>query len=361
MIDIIIPAYNNHSTIEQALCSLSMQINRDELQVIILNDGGKDYSEIIKIFSRWLNIKEIQNSLNEGPGFARNKALNNSNSEYVMFMDADDTFISSYAIAEMKNIMDENPNICFTMSNIVELQIDSNNKKLTPNKIEPNLTVLFGKMYRRQFLTKYNIRFQTSCFTEDLGFNTLCALFARKENEEDSIAVYSADATYVWTYNKNSFSRGIGNEYGEQFCIPGYIYNHLEILKQLEENNFSLEEYLNLLIVILFTIYIQYNSILTLETKKDKLILFYAEELSRHFFYKYYHLIRQSISSEEYTQQCINIINETQNQQRKQIHLKISLDEFVELMFSKTPKENLNYLHFEQELLHNKQLRGFYK
>jgi len=356
MIDVIIPAYNNHTTIEQTLCSLVMQVNRKELQIIISNDGGKDYSDIIKIFSRWLNIKEINSTINQGPGYARNLALKNSNSEYVVFMDADDTLMSSYILEEMKSIMDSNSNICFIMSDIIELQKDLENKYLA-NRLSPTLSVLFGKMYRRSFLEENNIYFQTRCFTEDLGFNTLCAMYANKVSKEQGVVIYTNDPSYVWTWNSRSFSRNIGEEiYGKQFCIPGYIYNHLEILKKLENDKFLLENYLDLLIIILFTIYFQYNFLLNhMQENKNRLIVLYTEELSRHFFYKYYKIIKEMVSEEEYNQQYTNIFNATQEQQGEKLLLQVTLDDFINLMFSKPINDNLNYLDFEQELLYEKQ------
>ena len=41
MIDVIIPAYNSQDTIIRTLSSIAMQLNRDELKVTIVNDGGK--------------------------------------------------------------------------------------------------------------------------------------------------------------------------------------------------------------------------------------------------------------------------------------------------------------------------------
>ena len=50
MIDVIIPAYNSHDTIIRTLSSIAMQLNKNELKVTIVNDGGKDYSDIVKTF-----------------------------------------------------------------------------------------------------------------------------------------------------------------------------------------------------------------------------------------------------------------------------------------------------------------------
>ena len=48
MIDVIIPAYNSQDTIIRTLSSIAMQLNRDELKVTIVNDGGNDYKDIVE-------------------------------------------------------------------------------------------------------------------------------------------------------------------------------------------------------------------------------------------------------------------------------------------------------------------------
>ena len=59
MIDVIIPAYNAHKTIEQTLTSIAFQSIVDKLNVYIINDYGKDYKEIIEYYSNFMNIKEL--------------------------------------------------------------------------------------------------------------------------------------------------------------------------------------------------------------------------------------------------------------------------------------------------------------
>ena len=67
MIDIIIPAYNSQDTIIRTLSSIAMQLNREELVVTIVNDGGNDYKDIVNIFKPILNIQEIGYEQNFGP------------------------------------------------------------------------------------------------------------------------------------------------------------------------------------------------------------------------------------------------------------------------------------------------------
>ena len=60
MIDIIIPAYNAHNTIEKTLLSIVMQNICDKVKVYIVNDNSEqNYSLIIKKFENFLNIKFV--------------------------------------------------------------------------------------------------------------------------------------------------------------------------------------------------------------------------------------------------------------------------------------------------------------
>lgn len=101
MIDIIIPAYNSHDTIIRTLSSIAMQLNRNDLIVTIVNDGGKDYQDIVEIFKPLINIKEIGYEENRGPGYARQYGVDNTSAEFITFIDADDTFMEACSLSLM--------------------------------------------------------------------------------------------------------------------------------------------------------------------------------------------------------------------------------------------------------------------
>lgn len=67
MIDVIIPAYNAHSTIVRTLSSIAMQLNRNELKVTIVNDGGEGYEDLVNLFKPILDVQEISYKENRGP------------------------------------------------------------------------------------------------------------------------------------------------------------------------------------------------------------------------------------------------------------------------------------------------------
>ena len=67
MIDVIIPAYNSQDTIIRTLSSIAMQLNKKELKVTIVNDGGKDYKDIVATFKNIIDVQEIGYKVNRGP------------------------------------------------------------------------------------------------------------------------------------------------------------------------------------------------------------------------------------------------------------------------------------------------------
>ena len=99
MIDIIIPAYNSHDTIIKTLSSIAMQLNKEELIVTIVNDGGRGYEDIVDIFKPLLNIQEIGYKENKGVGYARQYGIDHTKEDFITFIDADDTFFEACSLS----------------------------------------------------------------------------------------------------------------------------------------------------------------------------------------------------------------------------------------------------------------------
>jgi len=86
LVSVIIPAYNEESTIESCLKSLLNQtIEKDTYELIVVDDGSTDSTpEIIKRYPVKLFRQE-----NSGPATARNLGAKNSSGEIILFTDAD--------------------------------------------------------------------------------------------------------------------------------------------------------------------------------------------------------------------------------------------------------------------------------
>ena len=82
------PVYNGEEFIEHALRSIP---ERDDIEIIFVDDGSVDGSfEIMKEYDKVLT-KTLKNDKNMGIGYSRHKALKYVDGEYVMFFDCDDT------------------------------------------------------------------------------------------------------------------------------------------------------------------------------------------------------------------------------------------------------------------------------
>jgi glycosyltransferase involved in cell wall biosynthesis len=76
MINIIIPAYNAHETIEKAIVSIAVQTISDQIEIILVDDGSdKGYEELIKKFEKVIKIKYIKHKINLGISAARQTGL----------------------------------------------------------------------------------------------------------------------------------------------------------------------------------------------------------------------------------------------------------------------------------------------
>lgn len=195
MIDVIIPAYNSHETIERTLYSIAYQRNSEDLNVYIINDNSiKDYSEEIDFFKNFINIKELKLNENKGPGYARQYGLDHSNSEYVVFIDSDDIFATPLSLITLyKKIMQESLDVVFSTF----LEETSDHKF---NTFVNDVVALHGKIYRRKFLEDNNIRFPNYYIEEDNAFNNLVLLYNPKMDIIN-------EKTYIWMNNENSLTR----------------------------------------------------------------------------------------------------------------------------------------------------------
>ncbi len=87
---VIIPVYNSEKYINSCLQSVCNQKNNYKIKIQIINDGSTDDS--IRIISRYSDERiHIVSQKNKGLSGARNTALNDLDSNYVMFLDSDDT------------------------------------------------------------------------------------------------------------------------------------------------------------------------------------------------------------------------------------------------------------------------------
>lgn len=211
--------------------------------------------------------------------------------------------------------------------------------------MQANLVWVFGHMYRRSFLQEHNIRFTSTRANEDVGFNNMCNLIAQKDMGEEGGKILNIP-TYEWHYNEVSITRRGKDEYEYGICTPGYIFNLHHAYDVAQREGVPLKNIAPAALETAFSCFIYYNVALAKEVLPETLAA--IEELSRKFYYDYYKQIQQYISKDDYKLMYTNSMN-SKGTHLQGIIFKQTLDQFIELMFSKEPDKS-TYEELEKEV-----------
>ena len=90
---VIVPVYNCEDYLASCLDSLLRQtINKDELEVLLIDDGSKDGSlGICKEYAEKYDIFKVFSLENGGVSATRNFGIEHSQGQYITYLDSDDT------------------------------------------------------------------------------------------------------------------------------------------------------------------------------------------------------------------------------------------------------------------------------
>ena len=212
MIDIIIPTYKNKEGLMQTLQSIDW--SNKQLHVTIVDDcSNTDYTLIQEQFPQiehWIYLPK-----NCGPGCARQKGIEATNHNYIMFIDTGDYFIPSFSQFLLVNEIKNN------------LRIMLFNWSYTQNKYkaEPTNNRLHGKIYNRAFIQDYDITFCPDCSyaNEDIGFNRACRMIIKNLEQKYNITLLKTYSTpmLIWAEDKNSLT----NKNREEFVYKNQNKN----------------------------------------------------------------------------------------------------------------------------------------
>lgn len=233
MIEIIVPVYNAEDNIEQLFGSLIAQTKQHSFIVSFVDDCSTDNS--VQLIEEWIDkvsfpcrILHTEKNMHS-PGLTRQVALDNpiSRAEYVMFLDSDDELLPN-AIKDLSEAIMTN-NCPFVSSQIFM----ETNDEYTILDLEDNLTWLHGKIYSRNFLEKYNIRFFEG-MNEDAGFNQTCKFYwelecIKGERVEENCGI--RERTYFWRNYKKSATRS--DDYFIQSITKDIVNNYTLTYKRI--------------------------------------------------------------------------------------------------------------------------------
>jgi hypothetical protein len=113
-----------------------------------------------------------------------------------------------------------------------------------------DMTWVFGKIYRRSFLDRYNIKFNDSRANEDSGFNALCKLCINGNS-----LGFMHKVVYYWHYTSTAITKN--NDYTLN-GLEGFINNHIWAINKAIEVGTSLNLIQEHVIITMCFLYIYY-------------------------------------------------------------------------------------------------------
>ena len=118
MVTTVIPCFNATATLEAAVDSVLAQGDVG-VKLVLVDDCSSDGTLRLcqALAERHANIAVVAHAANAGPGPARNSGMRRVKSEFVCFLDADDSYASGFFAAALKRFR-ENPAISAVLSGV---------------------------------------------------------------------------------------------------------------------------------------------------------------------------------------------------------------------------------------------------
>jgi glycosyltransferase involved in cell wall biosynthesis len=259
---IIIPAYNCERTISRTLESILFQTFRNDVEIIVVNDGSTDST--IDVLQKYIKNIILINKENGGSSSARNTGLRKAKGEYILFADSDDIWKENLLEIIEKKLIRGIDLLVFGIEKIVKDKVI--NKSNLVDKIYSRKEVVenfddlltfgeinspFNKVYKKDKLIKNNILFDENLMLgEDFHFNLECILKA------DNIQ-YISDILYEYHVDNSTLTKKYIKNFYDERCYS------LEKTKNICERNkieYSFYDISKIKIV--------YSSIFNLQNKK---------------------------------------------------------------------------------------------
>lgn len=222
LVSIIVPIYNVEKYIVKGVESLCNQ-DYVNTEIILVDDGSPDKSpKLIDDLAEKDDRIKVIHKKNGGVSSARNVGIQQSNGEYIMFLDGDDWVDSSYVSSFVNMVVEANCAIGMNYNYYYDsgrTSVDSDNVSvIDKNKAAEAIfngdifVAVWNKIYSREFLEKNQIRFNEEIwFGEGMLFNIEClnytneiavcrkSLYNQTPNQESAMRAF----------NLNSFLCGI--------------------------------------------------------------------------------------------------------------------------------------------------------
>lgn len=171
-ISVIVPVYNKRSSADACIRSILAQDYCD-FELIIIDDGSTDGSEALcdSYALEKPELIRVIHKTNGGVSSARNIGLETASGSYICFVDADDTIAPRF-LSALVCATDGHDIVTCSNSHDIEWHGSSIADYVDTDGRTMLGTAVWGKLYKRDIIEKYGIRFDESVsFGEDTLFN----------------------------------------------------------------------------------------------------------------------------------------------------------------------------------------------
>lgn len=198
-VSVIVPVFNSENLLNKCLDSIKNQ-SLNDIEIICIDDGSTDNSfKILEDYKSHDSRFKIFQQENEGAGSARNKGIENSHGEYLLFVDSDDYIEKETCekLYEQANRLDCDL-ILFNSMRHFENNRDLNLIHFKENKdidysirvfdyeyfkdriFDGEYGVIWNKLYKSCFIKDNNISFPKHKIYNDVEFHVKTTILAKK-------------------------------------------------------------------------------------------------------------------------------------------------------------------------------------
>lgn len=197
-ISVIVPVYNTEKYLHQCLDTIINQTLK-EIEIICVDDGSTDNSlQILKEYQKNDARIIILNQNNGGGGKARNAGIEISTGEYLAFLDSDDFFDLKLLEKMYNQALSDDADVVGCEADTYDIRDNKLSPyfripdEYIPNKIPFSYldlpkyifvtlqTIPWNKLYRREMVLYYKLRFQDVHHHNDNYFSLMAVVIAKR-------------------------------------------------------------------------------------------------------------------------------------------------------------------------------------
>jgi glycosyltransferase involved in cell wall biosynthesis len=200
---LIVPHFNDAERLERLFCSVP--VAREDVEVIVVDDCSPDQTTLDALRTCWPRVRWLSTPENAGAGVARNVGLDVAQGRWLVFADSDDEFLPG-AFDTFDRVLRSDDELVYFLADAVQeadgspsMRSERMNELVTAYVMSPGVETLqrlrlqhvhpVAKTYSRTFIESHGLRFDAVRRSNDIAFNVLAAVQARRLRAE-AVPVY---------------------------------------------------------------------------------------------------------------------------------------------------------------------------